>query len=167
MRVGQGYDVHQLISKEEFLERFPDRGEPKFIMGGIEIPHDKFLAGHSDADVLIHAIIDALLGAAGLNDIGTHFPDTDERYAGISSLELLKETSLLLKKKGLKIINVDSTVIAEKPKLREHIANMQKVLSEALSISHSQLNIKATTTEKLGFTGRQEGIASQAICLLG
>ncbi|MDU2065194.1 MAG: 2-C-methyl-D-erythritol 4-phosphate cytidylyltransferase [Sporomusaceae bacterium] len=150
-RVGFGYDVHA------FCE-----GRP-LILGGVEIPYSLGLKGHSDADVLLHAIKDALLGAAGLGDIGRHFPDTDPRYKGISSLILLEEVFSLLEQEGYYVHNIDATIIAEAPKMAPHIAAMNQKIATALHIAIKQVNIKATTTEKLGFTGRQEGIAAQAI----
>ena len=154
MRIGMGYDVHKLTE---------DR---KLIMGGVEIPHEKGLLGHSDADVLVHAIMDALLGAAALGDIGKHFPDTDEKYKGISSIELLKHVGKLLEENMFFIENIDSTIIAQAPKMRPHIDTMRANIAEALGIDASQVNVKATTEEGLGFTGAKEGISSQAICLL-
>ena len=154
MRVGQGYDVHQLVQKR------------KLILGGVEISHEKGLLGHSDADVLVHAIMDAMVGAAGLGDIGKLFPDNDEKYKGISSLSLLKEVGLLLKKRGFKIGNIDATIIAQRPKMAPYISTMQQNIAQQLNIEVGQVNIKATTTEKLGFIGKEEGIASQAVVLL-
>lgn len=154
MRVGMGYDVHKLTENR------------KLILGGVEIPWEKGLLGHSDADVLIHAVMDALLGAAALGDIGKHFPDTDPAYKGISSIKLLKHVAALLEQNGYEVGNIDATVIAQKPKMAPHIPQMRKNMAEALGISESQINVKATTEEGLGFTGRGEGIASQAICLL-
>lgn len=154
MRVGLGYDVHALVE---------DR---PLILGGVEISHTKGLLGHSDADVLVHAIMDALLGAAGLGDIGQHFPDTDPQYKGISSLELLKEVDRLVKAKGYLIGNLDSVIMAEQPKLMSHIPLMRERLAATLDILPDQVNIKATTTEKLGFVGREEGIAAQAVVYL-
>lgn len=149
-----GYDVHKLTE---------DR---KLIMGGVEIPHEKGLLGHSDADVLVHAIMDALLGAAALGDIGKHFPDTDEKYKGISSIELLKHVGKLLEENMFFIENIDSTIIAQAPKMRPYIDTMRANIADALGIDVSQVNVKATTEEGLGFTGAKEGISSQAICLL-
>ena len=149
-----GYDVHKLTE---------DR---KLIMGGVEIPHEKGLLGHSDADVLVHAIMDALLGAAALGDIGKHFPDNDEKYKGISSIELLKYVGKLLEENMFFIENIDSTIIAQAPKMRPHIDTMRANIADALGIEVSQVNVKATTEEGLGFTGAKEGISSQAICLL-
>ncbi len=151
MRVGTGYDVHKLV---------PDR---KLIIGGVEIEHTLGLLGHSDADVLLHAIMDAILGAAGLGDIGKHFPDTDERFKGISSLRLLQYTRDLITEKGYIVSNIDATIIAQRPKLRPYIEEMEKNVARTLRISEDQVNIKATTEEHLGFTGREEGISSQAV----
>lgn len=154
MRIGQGYDVHA------FTE-----GRP-LVLGGVTIPHDKGLAGHSDADVLLHAICDALLGAAALGDIGKHFPDTDPAYAGADSRELLRKVTSLVTAQGLKIVNLDSTVIAQAPKLASYIDTMRANIADDLDVSLDCINVKATTTEKLGFTGRGEGIAAMAIVLL-
>ena len=154
MRVGMGYDVHKLTEGRDL------------ILGGVNIPWEKGLLGHSDADVLIHAVMDALLGAAALGDIGKHFPDTDPAYKGISSVKLLVHVTELLKQNGYSIGNVDATIIAQKPKMAPHIAQMRKNMAEAMQIPEDCLNIKATTEEGLGFTGRGEGIAAQAICLL-
>lgn len=154
MRIGMGYDVHKLTEGR------------KLILGGVDIPWEKGLLGHSDADVLIHAVMDALLGAAALGDIGKHFPDTDPAYKGISSIKLLVHVADLLRENGYEVGNIDATVIAQKPKMAPHIPQMRRNMAEALGISESKLNIKATTEEGLGFTGRGEGIASQAICLL-
>ena len=154
MRIGQGFDVHQLV---------PGR---KLVIGGVEIANDKGLLGHSDADVLLHAICDALLGAAALGDIGRHFPDTDPRYKGIDSRKLLREVSVLVKSKGFAVENVDSTIIAQAPRMAPHIAAMVANIAADLGIEASRVNVKATTTEELGFAGRGEGIAAQAICLL-
>ena len=154
MRIGQGYDVHKLVEGR------------KLILGGVGIPYEKGLLGHSDADVLVHAVMDALLGAAALGDIGQHFPDTDPRYEGISSIELLKKVGELLEEKGYVVENIDATIIAQKPKMAPHIPTMRENIAEALGIKISQLNIKATTEEGLGFTGQGEGISSQAICSL-
>ena len=153
-RVGHGYDVHR------FAE---DR---KLILCGVEIPWEKGLLGHSDADVAVHALMDAMLGAAGLGDIGLHFPDTDSRYKGISSLLLLKETVRLLQANGYELINADLTIVAQKPKLRPYISRMTDTLSAVLGVDPSRLNVKATTTEGLGFEGRMEGISAQAVCLI-
>ncbi len=154
MRAGIGYDVHRLVE---------DR---KLILGGVEIAHDLGLEGHSDADVLVHAIMDALLGAAALGDIGKHFPDTDETYRGISSMKLLAHVGELLQQQGYVIENIDATVIAQKPKLRPYIAQMEQNIANVLAIEGNQVNVKATTEEGLGFSGRQEGISAQAICSL-
>ena len=154
MRIGQSTDIHQLAEGR------------KLVLGGVEIPHTKGLVGHSDADVLIHAVMDALLGAAALGDIGKHFPDTDPVYKGISSIKLLVHVAELLRKQGYAVGNIDATVIAQKPKMAPHIPQMRKNMADALGIPESKINIKATTEEGLGFTGRGEGIASQAICLL-
>ena len=147
-----GYDVHKLVE---------DR---KLIIGGVDIPHIKGLLGHSDADVLLHAISDALLGAAALGDIGKHFPDTDERYKGISSLILLEHVGKLLSEKNYKIINIDATIVAQKPKLLPYILTMRGNIAKALQIDLDDINVKATTEERLGFTGSEEGISSYAIC---
>lgn len=154
MRIGMGYDVHKLV---------PERA---LILGGVNIPHTLGLLGHSDADVLLHAIMDSLLGAAALGDIGKHFPDTDDKYKGISSIKLLKEVGTLINKSGYTIENIDATIIAQKPKMAPYIEEMRKNISDALNISINQINIKATTEEGLGFTGKCEGISSQSICLL-
>jgi 2-C-methyl-D-erythritol 2,4-cyclodiphosphate synthase len=154
MRIGQGFDAHALVAGR------------KLIIGGVEIPHDKGLAGHSDADVLIHAVCDALLGAAGLGDIGAHFPDTDARYKGIDSRKLLREVALLLRQKKLRIANVDATIIAQAPKMAPHVAAMRANLASDLGMAPDAVNIKAKSTEKLGFVGRGEGIAAEAIALL-
>ena len=154
MRIGMGYDVHRLTE---------DR---KLIMGGVDIPYEKGLLGHSDADVLVHAIMDALLGASALGDIGKHFPDTDPAYKGISSITLLKHVGVLLKSNGFVIGNIDSTIIAQRPKMAPHIMQMRENIAAALNIDLNQINVKATTEEGLGFTGSGEGISSQAICLL-
>ena len=154
MRVGMGYDVHKLVEEREL------------ILGGVNIPHTLGLLGHSDADVLLHAIMDALLGAAALGDIGKHFPDTDEKYKGISSLKLLEHVGKLIEQEGYVIENIDATVIAQKPKLRPYIEEMEENIAKTLHIEKKQINVKATTEERLGFTGREEGIAAQAICSL-
>ena len=154
MRIGMGYDVHKLV---------PDR---KLIMGGVEIPYVKGLLGHSDADVLLHAIMDALLGAAALGDIGKHFPDTDPAYKGISSIKLLEHVGSLLEENCFLIENIDATIIAQAPKMRPHIDTMRQNIANALRIMVDQVNVKATTEEGLGFTGTGEGISAQAICLL-
>ena len=154
MRIGMGYDVHKLTE---------DR---KLILGGVEIPHTLGLLGHSDADVLLHAIMDALLGAAALGDIGKHFPDTDPAYKGISSILLLQKVGELLEEHCFLIENIDATIIAQAPKMRPHIDQMRQNMADALKIDVSQINVKATTEEGLGFTGAGEGISAQAICLL-
>ena len=151
MRIGLGYDVHRLVENR------------KLILGGVEIPYEKGLLGHSDADVLLHAIIASLLGACALGDIGKHFPDTDSRFSGISSIILLEETGKLLLKSGYAINNIDATIIAQKPKMLPHIENMRKNISIALNIDINKINIKATTEEGLGFTGEMLGISSQSI----
>lgn len=154
MRVGTGYDVHRLVEGRDL------------ILGGVNIPYEKGLDGHSDADVLLHAIMDALLGAAALGDIGKHFPDTDPAYKGISSIELLKRVGELVAKEMLFVVNIDATIIAQAPKLRPYIDQMEKNVAEALGLEKRQVNIKATTEEHLGFTGEGLGISSQAICAL-
>ena len=154
MRIGMGYDVHRLTE---------DR---KLVLGGVEIPYEKGLLGHSDADVLLHAVMDALLGAAALGDIGKHFPDTDPAYKGISSILLLKHVGGLLRSNGWKIGNINATVIAQRPKLAPYIRNMCENIAEALDIDIDQINVKATTEEGLGFTGEGLGIASNAICIV-
>ena len=154
MRVGMGYDVHRLTAGR------------KLILGGVEIPYGKGLLGHSDADVLVHAVMDALLGAAALGDIGKHFPDTDPEYEGISSIRLLEHVGRLLDEKGYVIENIDATIIAQRPKMRPYIDQMRENIAEALKIETDQVNVKATTEEGLGFTGSGEGISSQAVCLL-
>jgi len=154
MRIGQGFDVHQLVA------------ERKLIIGGVEIPHDKGLLGHSDADVLLHAICDALLGAAALGDIGRHFSDTDARFKNIDSRILLRETLHLVREAGYRVGNVDATIIAQAPKMAPYITQMVANIAADLRIEHSAVNVKATTTEKLGYTGRGEGIAAQAVVLL-
>lgn len=151
MRVGLGYDVHKLVK---------DR---KLIIGGVDIPYEKGLLGHSDADVLLHAIKDALLGAAALGDIGKHFPDTNEEYKDANSLKLLQKVGELLETKGYTINNIDATIIAQKPKMAPYIQQMRKNIAKSLSIDVDDVNVKATTTEQLGFEGRREGIAAQAI----
>ena len=153
-RIGHGYDVHRLVS------------ERRLILGGVEIPHETGLLGHSDADVLIHAIMDAVIGALGLGDIGRHFPDTDEEFHGISSMNLLVRTKALMNESGAEISNIDATLILQKPKVAPFIDAMRKNIAFALSCDESQINIKATTEEKLGFTGREEGIAAHAVALL-
>ena len=154
MRIGMGYDVHKLVENRDL------------ILGGVKIPYEKGLLGHSDADVLLHAIMDALLGAAALGDIGKHFPDTDPAYKGASSMELLKQVGALIEQKLYVIGNIDATIIAQRPKMAPHIEKMRENVAEALGIEKDQINIKATTEEGLGFTGSGEGISSQAIAAL-
>lgn len=154
MRIGTGYDVHKLVEGR------------KLILGGVEIPYSKGLLGHSDADVLIHSIMDSILGAAALGDIGKHFPDTSEKYEGISSIKLLEEVKKIIAKEGYKIGNIDSTIIAQKPKLSNYIEQMRKNIAKALDIDVKYISIKATTEEGLGFTGKEEGISSQSVCLI-
>lgn len=154
MRIGMGYDVHKLVEGRDL------------IMGGVKIPYEKGLLGHSDADVLLHAIMDALLGAAALGDIGKHFPDSDDKYKGISSIELLKHVGNLLEENHFMIENIDATIIAQRPKMRPYIDEMRKNIADALEVDITQINVKATTEEGLGFTGSGEGISSQAICML-
>lgn len=154
MRIGMGYDVHKLVKERDL------------ILGGVKIPYELGLLGHSDADVLLHAIMDSLLGAAALGDIGKHFPDTDSKYKGISSIELLKHVGNLLTEHNYKIGNIDATIIAQRPKMAPHIPTMRENIASALNISVDQINVKATTEEGLGFTGKGLGISSQAICLL-
>lgn len=154
MRIGTGYDVHRLTE---------DR---KLILGGVDVPYEKGLLGHSDADVLVHAIMDALLGAAALGDIGKHFPDNDPKYEGISSLTLLKEVRDLLAREGYAVGNIDATIIAQKPKLAGFIPQMRRNIAQALVIDEDRVNVKATTEEGLGFTGEGFGIAAQAVALL-
>lgn len=154
MRVGMGYDVHILTEGR------------KLIIGGVLIPYEKGLLGHSDADVLVHVVMDALLGAAGLGDIGKHFPDNDERYKGISSMKLLEKVAALLEDKLYMVENIDATIIAQKPKMRPYIEAMEQNIAKVLGIEADRVNIKATTEEGLGFTGSGEGISAQAVCLL-
>lgn len=154
MRIGSGYDVHKLVE---------DR---KLIIGGIEIAHEKGLLGHSDADVLVHAIMDSMLGALALGDIGKHFPDTDERYKGADSIKLLEHVNTLIRSRGYIIGNIDSTIIAQSPKMAPHIQSMRSNIAKALDTNIDNVNVKATTEEGLGFTGAKEGIAAQCICLL-
>jgi len=154
MRVGQGYDVHRLVEGREL------------ILGGVKVPYEKGLLGHSDADVLVHAVMDALLGAAALGDIGQHFPDTDPRYEGISSIALLREVGRLLEEAGYVIENIDATIIAQRPKLAPYRPQMAANIAEALHLMENQVSVKATTEEGLGFTGGGEGISSQAIVML-
>ena len=154
MRIGHGFDVHAFAEGR------------RLVIGGVYIPHDRGLLGHSDADVLIHAICDALLGAAALGDIGRHFPDSDPRYKGIDSRELLRHVAGLLDARGWRVGNVDATIIAQAPRMAPHIPAMREHLAADLGISVEALNVKATTTEKLGFTGRGEGIAAESVCLI-
>lgn len=154
MRIGHGYDVHKLVEGR------------KLIMGGIEIPYEKGLLGHSDADVLLHAIMDALLGAAALGDIGRHFPDTDEKYRGADSLKLLEYVGEILREKGYRVGNIDATIIAQKPKMAPYIQDMRGRIASVLGIEIDSVNVKATTEEGLGFTGSGEGISANAVCLI-
>ncbi len=154
MRVGQGYDVHQLVAGR------------KLVIGGVEIPCEKGLLGHSDADVLLHAICDALLGAAAMGDIGKHFPDGDVRYKGIDSRTLLRQVGALLGGRGYGVGNIDATIIAQAPRMAPHIPQMVQNIAADLGLDRDQVNVKATTTEKLGFTGRGEGIAAEAVCVI-
>jgi len=154
MRIGEGYDVHRLTEGR------------KLIVGGVEIPYEKGLQGHSDADVLLHALMDALLGALALGDIGQHFPDSDERYRGIDSMELLRHVAKLVEEKGWQLGNADMTIIAQKPKMLPHIPAMREKIARTLNTGVENISVKATTEEKLGFTGRGEGIAARAVVLL-
>ena len=154
MRIGHGYDVHRLV---------PDR---ELILGGVKIPCELGLLGHSDADVLLHAVMDALLGAAGMRDIGYHFPDTDPAYRGADSMELLRQVGTMLRKVGFGVGNIDVTMIAQKPKLKDFIPQMQENIASALGVDPGRVNVKATTEEHLGFTGMGEGMACHAVCLL-
>lgn len=154
MRIGHGYDVHRLVEGR------------RLILGGVEVPFDKGLLGHSDADVLTHAVMDALLGAAGLGDIGRHFPDTDPAYAGADSLKLLDYVVELLEAQGWQVGNVDATILAQRPKLAPYLERMRENLAARMKVKPEQVNVKATTEEKLGFTGAEEGIAAHAVCLL-
>ncbi|XCN74985.1 MAG: 2-C-methyl-D-erythritol 2,4-cyclodiphosphate synthase [Candidatus Electrothrix aestuarii] len=154
MRIGHGFDAHRLVEGR------------KLILGGVDIPYELGLAGHSDADVLVHALMDALLGALGAGDIGRHFPDTDEQYRGADSLKLLEQVMSLVKAKGMKLVNADITVVCQRPKLAPYLASMQKNLAAVCGASAEQVNIKATTTEKMGYTGRGEGITTHAVVLL-
>ncbi len=154
MRIGHGYDVHRLVEGR------------KLILGGVDVPHTLGLLGHSDADVLTHAVMDALLGAAGMGDIGRHFPDTDPAYAGADSLALLDHVVALLSQAGWQVVNVDATILAQKPKLAPYLERMEKNLAGRMGIDAARVNVKATTEEKLGFTGAQEGIAAHGVCLL-
>jgi 2-C-methyl-D-erythritol 2,4-cyclodiphosphate synthase len=154
MRIGQGFDVHALVEGR------------RLVIGGVDVPYHLGLAGHSDADVLLHAISDALLGAVGLGDIGRHFPDTDPKFKGIDSRHLLREVMRLVALKGFHVVNMDATIIAQAPKMAPHIPQMEANIAADLGVSTDAVNVKATTTERLGYTGRGEGIAAQAICLL-
>ena len=154
MRIGHGYDVHRLVEGREL------------ILGGVKIPYEKGLLGHSDADVLLHAVSDALLGAAGLGDIGRHFPDTDPKYKGADSLKLLAQVGEKLRAAGYGVGNIDVTMIAQRPKLKDYIPQMEENIASALGISAAQVNVKATTEEKLGFTGTGEGMSCHAVCLI-
>ena len=154
MRIGHGYDVHRFAENR------------KLILGGVEIPYELGLLGHSDADVLLHAVMDALLGAAALRDIGFHFPDTDMRYKGVDSRVLLREVEAKIRAAGYRVGTVDVTVIAQKPKLKDHIPTMMQNIADDLQVDLSQVNVKATTEERLGFTGTEQGIACHAVCLL-
>ena len=154
MRIGSGYDVHRLVEDRDL------------IIGGVKIPYEKGLLGHSDADVLLHAIMDALLGAAALGDIGKHFPDTDEKYKGASSIKLLDEVGKMIIEKGYMVGNIDATIIAQAPKMRPYINQMRQNVADTLHIDIDRVNIKATTEEHLGFTGRGEGISAESVCLL-
>ena len=154
MRIGQGFDVHQLVTGR------------RLVIGGVEIEHDKGLLGHSDADVLLHAICDALLGAAALGDIGKHFPDSDPAYKGIDSRELLRQVARLLAERARRVVNVDATIIAQAPRMAPHIPRMVANIAKDLGIEPHYVNVKATTTEELGYTGRGEGIAALAVCLI-
>ncbi len=154
MRIGTGYDVHKLVEGR------------KLIIGGVEIPYEKGLLGHSDADVLVHAVMDALLGAAALGDIGKHFPDSDPKYKGADSLMLMREVKRILAENGYQVGNVDATIIAQAPRMSPHIDTMRRNIADALGLDVSQVSVKATTEERLGFTGRGEGISAQAVALI-
>ncbi len=154
IRIGNGYDVHKLVEGR------------KLVLGGVEIPHTKGVLGHSDGDVLIHAVMDAILGALAIGDIGQHFPDTDMKYEGIDSKILLKKVTELMKDKGYKIVNLDSIIVAQKPKLKDYLGNMRKVMAEILETEVENISVKATTEENLGFTGNEEGIKSYCVVLL-
>ena len=154
MRIGHGYDVHRLVSGR------------KIILGGVSVPYEMGLLGHSDADVLVHAIMDALLGAAALGDIGQHFPDNDDKYLGADSIELLKEVGRIIAEHGYEVGNIDSTILCQRPKLKDYMVSMRGNIAAALNIDISQVSVKATTEEGLGFTGSGEGIAAHAVCLL-
>lgn len=161
MRIGHGFDVHKLVETKD-----ASNGNQQLILGGVAIEHELVLEGHSDADVLVHAIVDALLGAAGQKDIGNLFPETEQQYKGTNSLEFLEEVQKIINKQSMNISNIDCTIMAERPKLANHIEAMREKVAKALKITKEQINIKATTTEKLGFVGREEGIAAAAVCLL-
>ena len=154
MRIGQGFDAHALVSGR------------KLVIGGVTIPHDRGLDGHSDADVLLHAICDALIGAAALGDIGRHFPDTDPQYKGVDSRRILRDTAALLTSHGWRVVNLDATIIAQAPRMAPHIPAMVANIAEDLGVAQGDVSVKAKTTEKLGFTGREEGIAAEAIALI-
>lgn len=154
MKIGIGYDVHKLVEDREL------------ILGGVKIDYHKGLLGHSDADVLVHAIMDSILGALGLGDIGRHFPDTSNKYKDISSMVLLERVSDIMQEKGYRISNIDTIIVAQKPKLASYIDEMRRNIAKSLNTTYDNINIKATTTEKLGFEGREEGISSQAVCIL-
>ncbi|MEK6593434.1 MAG: 2-C-methyl-D-erythritol 2,4-cyclodiphosphate synthase [Pseudomonadota bacterium] len=154
MRIGQGFDVHALVAGR------------RLIIGGVEIPYDKGLDGHSDADVLLHAVCDALIGAAALGDIGTHFPDTDARYKGIDSRRLLREVAGLLASRNLRVVNIDATIIAQAPRMAPYVDRMRENIATDLGINRDDVSVKAKTTERLGFTGRGEGIAAEAVALI-
>jgi 2-C-methyl-D-erythritol 2,4-cyclodiphosphate synthase len=153
IRIGNGYDVHKLVEGR------------KLILGGVEISHEKGLLGHSDADVLVHAIMDAILGSLALGDIGLHFPDTDDKYKGISSIKLLNEVKKLVESKGYRIVNIDSIIVAQNPKLKPYIDQMRKNIGESLNLEIDRVSVKATTEERLGFTGEEEGMKSYAVVL--
>lgn len=154
MRIGNGYDVHKLVEGRDL------------ILGGVKVPYEKGLLGHSDADVLAHAVIDAIIGALGIGDIGTHFPDTDEKYKGADSLVLLKHTGEMAKEMGYRIVNIDSIVVAQKPKLLPYIKEMRENMARVLEMDPADVNVKAKTEEKLGFTGNLEGMKSYAVCII-
>ena len=154
MRIGNGYDVHKLVEGRDL------------ILGGVKVPYEKGLLGHSDADVLAHAVIDAIIGALGIGDIGTHFPDTDEKYKGADSLVLLKHTGKMAKEMGYRIVNIDSIVVAQKPKLLPYIKEMRENMARVLEMDPADVNVKAKTEEKLGFTGNLEGMKSYAVCII-
>ncbi len=166
VKIGHGFDAHKLLDLSEYQQLYPKRNTNGLVLGGISIPYHRRLEGFSDADPVIHAIIDALLGAAGLEDIGTQFPAGDPNFEAISSLVLLSKTLELISQMAFEICNIDVTIIAEEPKLKPYIPAMRQILSKTLSIELDQINLKATTTEALGFIGRREGIAAHAVCLL-